>query len=212
MLQFFPVLSFPLLPLLKQVSVAMMSVFPAGILPVPMPEIPLPSFETDFMPWGCAEPDLLAAHSPKPVISSPSGSDESTQNHHNSSSNNSDDQKTGTTSSIMDERKRRRMISNRESARRSRMRKQKHLENLRNQVNRLRIENRELTNKLRFVLYHCHRVRTDNDRLRSEHFALLQKLASYSEIMLLQQHQQFVPAAWPCNALISSEKIPSLIT
>ena len=68
------------------------------------------------------------------------------------------------------------------------MRKQKHLENLRNQVNRLRVENRELTNRLRFVLYHFQRVRTENDRLRSEHAMLRQKLY---DTRLLRQLQQF---------------------
>ncbi|KAK6287724.1 hypothetical protein POUND7_013903 [Theobroma cacao] len=104
------------------------------------------------------------------------------------------------------------MISNRESARRSRMRKQKHLENLRNQVNRLRIENRELTNRLRFVLYHCHRVRTDNDRLRSEYSMLQQKFWDIRQILLFKQLQQF-SSAWPCNNVTAmSEQTPPLIT
>nr|GME12851.1 basic leucine zipper 43-like [Ipomoea batatas] len=76
----------------------------------------------------------------------------------------------------VDERKRRRMISNRESARRSRMRKQKHLENLRNQVNRLRLGNRELLNRFRFVSHHCHLVQSDNERLRAESSLLRQRL------------------------------------
>ncbi|XP_022774116.1 G-box-binding factor 1-like [Durio zibethinus] len=94
-----------------------------------------------------------------PVISA-SGSDELNQNQTNS--NSSGLVEPNPPVPIIDERKRRRMMPNRESARRSRMRKQKHLENLRNEVNRFSIENRELTNRLRFVWYHCHRVRKDN--------------------------------------------------
>ncbi|AES82186.1 putative transcription factor bZIP family [Medicago truncatula] len=49
----------------------------------------------------------------------------------------------------MDERKRKRMISNRESARRSRERKQKLLEDYQDEANRLRNENRRLSENIR---------------------------------------------------------------
>lgn len=97
---------------------------------------------------------------------------------------------------IIDERKRRRMISNRESARRSRMRKQKHLENLRFQVNRFRIQNRELNNKLQFLVHHCNRVSTENQWLRSEQTQLRQKLHNLTQIFSLRP---FSTSAWPCN-------------
>ncbi|KAE8701167.1 putative DUF26 domain-containing protein 2 precursor [Hibiscus syriacus] len=125
-----------------------------------------------------------------------------TQTHSNS---NSGLDESNQTVPIMDERKRRRMISNRESARRSRMRKQRHLENLRNQANQLRIENQQLSNRLRFLLYHSHRVRTDNDRLRSEYSMLRQ-------ILLFKQLQQFPSSAWPCNNVtVMSEQTAPLI-
>ncbi|KAI5579645.1 hypothetical protein POPTR_008G113400v4 [Populus trichocarpa] len=70
--------------------------------------------------------------------------------------------------SIIDERKQRRMISNRESARRSRMRKQKHLDELWTQVVRLRTENHNLIDKLNHVS-ECHdRVLQENARLKKE--------------------------------------------
>ncbi|KAK8265501.1 hypothetical protein V6Z12_D12G181900 [Gossypium hirsutum] len=71
-------------------------------------------------------------------------------------------------SRIIDERKQRRMISNRESARRSRMRKQKHLDELLSQVVRLRNENQSLIDKLKHVS-DCHdQVVQENARLKEE--------------------------------------------
>ncbi|KAA8522577.1 hypothetical protein F0562_013062 [Nyssa sinensis] len=119
--------------------------------------IPFPDFQGGFTPWDCQEPlfvfqqeelskphELVISNSgsqnPKPVTSD-SGSDDPNQ-----------------TASIVDERKTRRKISNRLSARRSRMRKQKHLENLRNQVNRLRMGNRDLMSRLNLVMQHCQLV------------------------------------------------------
>ncbi|XVE85669.1 hypothetical protein DITRI_Ditri17bG0109400 [Diplodiscus trichospermus] len=69
---------------------------------------------------------------------------------------------------VIDERKQRRMISNRESARRSRMRKQKHLDELWSQVIRLRNEKHSLIDKLNQVS-ECHdRVLQENARLKEE--------------------------------------------
>ncbi|GFP99946.1 basic leucine zipper 43 [Phtheirospermum japonicum] len=87
----------------------------------------------------------------------------------------------------IDERKRRRMISNRESARRSRMRKQKHVDNLRNQVNRLKVENRELMNRLRWVVHHTRLFWTENEYLRSESVVLRQRLWDIRQVLLARQ-------------------------
>ncbi|KAJ4701582.1 Basic-leucine zipper transcription factor [Melia azedarach] len=83
----------------------------------------------------------------------------------------------------VDERKQRRMISNRESARRSRWRKKRHLENLTEQVNRLRAENRELKNRLNIVLNQCNVVGRENDRLTTEYVALWTRLADLYQII-----------------------------
>ncbi|KAJ6768601.1 BZIP PROTEIN (ATBZIP48) [Salix koriyanagi] len=78
--------------------------------------------------------------------------------------------------SIIDERKQRRMISNRESARRSRMRKQKHLDELWTQVVRLRNENSNLIDRLKHES-ECHdRVLQENARLKEEASDLRQML------------------------------------
>ncbi|GAB4828986.1 hypothetical protein Ancab_018645 [Ancistrocladus abbreviatus] len=96
---------------------------------------------------------------------------------------------------IIDERKQRRMISNRESARRSRMRKQRHLDELWSQVMHLRTENHNLMDKLNHVL-ECHdRVLQENARLKEEASDLRQMITS------LQLES-------PYNALRDLEEIP----
>ena len=82
----------------------------------------------------------------------------------NSTSDEADEQQL----SLINERKQRRMISNRESARRSRMRKQKHLDELWSQVVWLRNENHQLMDKLNHVS-ECHdRVLQENVQLKEE--------------------------------------------
>ncbi|KAJ8765718.1 hypothetical protein K2173_014840 [Erythroxylum novogranatense] len=178
------------------------AIFPAGTLP----ENPFSSFEKGFNPWESCE--LFPSHpqSPKPVSDEPNRSDQNPAN-----SNSCSDELNRTVSDV-DERKRRRMISNRESARRSRMRKQTHLENLRNQASRLRIENRDLTNRLRYVLYHTHSVRSENDQLRSEQCMLQQRLSIAGQILIFRQPQQQYTSAWPCNNAITNETPLSLVT
>ncbi|KAK1361968.1 Basic leucine zipper 43 [Heracleum sosnowskyi] len=78
--------------------------------------------------------------------------------------------------SIINERKQRRMISNRESARRSRMRKQKHLDELLSQVYRLRTEKNDIIEKLNNVSESHDRVVLENARLKEEASNLRQML------------------------------------
>ena len=80
----------------------------------------------------------------------------------NSTSNEAEDQQL----SLINERKQRRMISNRESARRSRMRKQKHLDELWSQALWLRNQNHHLICKLNQA-NECHdRALHDNAQLK----------------------------------------------
>lgn len=175
----------------------MMSAFPAMLPSDPILDNPFLSFGNGFPPWDC--PDLFpAVETPPRPLDSSSGSDGPNPNQDNPSNSNSSltSSDLNQASPVVDERKQRRMISNRESARRSRMRKQKHLENLRNQVNRLRVENRDLTNQLRLLLCYVQRLQIDNDQMRSEHVKLRQKLSEICHVLLLQQqlHQQHAHA------------------
>ncbi|CAA0828798.1 basic leucine-zipper 42 [Striga hermonthica] len=92
------------------------------------------------------------------------------------SSNSTSDEADDHQLSIIDERKQRRMISNRESARRSRMRKQRHLDELWSQVVRLRTENHNLIDKLNHMSESHERVVQENTRLKEETSDLRQML------------------------------------
>lgn len=83
---------------------------------------------------------------------------------------------------IMDERKRKRMLSNRESARRSRMRKQKHLDDLTAQVSNLRKTNSQLLNSINITSQQYLKVEADNSVLRAQMSELSNRLESLNEI------------------------------
>lgn len=215
-LHFFPFPPPPSLPTYISASPTMLATmpncFPSGL----MPNNPFQYFDNDFTPWDCIDnPFSDVIQSPRPLIST-STSDDSNPDQVNCPSNSSNScGKKRKADSVVDERKRRRMVSNRESARRSRMRKQKHLENLRNQVNRLKVENRELSNRLRLVLYHCYQLQRSNGQLRSEQSMLRHKLSNMQQILLFQQlQQQQNNPAWSCNntpIIETSERTSSLI-
>ncbi|OIT31124.1 PREDICTED: basic leucine zipper 43-like isoform X1 [Nicotiana attenuata] len=79
---------------------------------------------------------------------------------------------------LINERKQRRMISNRESARRSRMRKQKHLDELWAQVIWLRNENHQLLKKLNHASESHDQALQENAQLKEETSALRQMVTN----------------------------------
>lgn len=90
----------------------------------------------------------------------------------------------------VEERKHRRMISNRESARRSRQRKKRQLENLTAEMNRLEGENRELKQCMALATNQCQVVMRETQRLRSEYINLQTRLSSLYEMLVSMQLQQ----------------------
>ncbi|XP_019058947.1 PREDICTED: basic leucine zipper 43 [Tarenaya hassleriana] len=108
----------------------------------------------------------------------------------NSTSDEADEQQL----SIINERKQRRMISNRESARRSRMRKQRHLDELLSQVAWLRNENHQLINKLNQVSESHDCVLQENAQLKEETSELRQLVTT-----MKLRSQYSCLEDFPCN-------------
>lgn len=81
------------------------------------------------------------------------------------------------------ERKRRRMDSNRESARRSRMRKRKQLEDLTAEVDRLKASRNAALTALATVNQHYMAVEAENSVLRTQHGELSNRLHAMNEII-----------------------------
>ncbi|XP_074291843.1 bZIP transcription factor 44-like [Silene latifolia] len=83
---------------------------------------------------------------------------------------------------VMDERKRKRMQSNRESARRSRMRKQKHLDDLMAQIGNLRKSNNQILNSINVTTQEFLKFEAENCILRAQMTELSNRLQSLNEI------------------------------
>ncbi|CAL9043069.1 unnamed protein product [Musa banksii] len=79
-------------------------------------------------------------------------------------------------SSLIEERRKRRMISNRESARRSRMRKQKQFNQLWSLVIHFQSVNHQLLHEVNNMMKECHHILHENIKLRDKKLELLKEL------------------------------------
>ncbi|KAG8654629.1 bZIP transcription factor 44 [Manihot esculenta] len=84
---------------------------------------------------------------------------------------------------LMDQRKRKRMQSNRESARRSRQKKQQHLDKLMSQVTELRKDNNQILTSINITTQHYLNIEAENSILRAQRMELSQRLESLNEIL-----------------------------
>lgn len=110
-------------------------------------------------------------------MSSSSGTAASSPQIHNSGSEGVDLLK------AVDQRKRKRMESNRESARRSRMRKQKHLGDLTGEIAQLTKENSQVLTNISATTQHYVNLEAENSILRAQMMELSQRLHSLNEIL-----------------------------
>ncbi|KAJ4884856.1 basic region/leucine zipper motif 53 [Raphanus sativus] len=84
---------------------------------------------------------------------------------------------------VTDERKRKRMISNRESARRSRMRKQKQLGDLINEVTVLKNDNAKIAEQVDAATRKYVEMESKNDVLRAQASELTERLRSLNSVL-----------------------------
>lgn len=84
---------------------------------------------------------------------------------------------------MMDQRKRKRMQSNRESARRSRLRKQQHLDELSGQVSQLKKENEQILAKANITTQHFMNLESENLILKAQMDELSQRLESLNDML-----------------------------
>ncbi|CAO2818727.1 unnamed protein product [Amaranthus hypochondriacus] len=87
----------------------------------------------------------------------------------------------------MDERKRKRMISNRESARRSRMKKQQHLDELIKEATQLKSQNVEISKKIDAVSQLYIGFQSENNVLKAQIMELTDRLRSLNSVLQFMQ-------------------------
>ncbi|MED6122213.1 hypothetical protein PIB30_037643 [Stylosanthes scabra] len=83
----------------------------------------------------------------------------------------------------MDERKRKRMLSNRESARRSRMKKQKQLEDLTGEVKRLEVSNKSMIEAIKVKEEGYAKIEAANGVIRAQMMELEDRLRFLNSIL-----------------------------
>ncbi|KAI3762809.1 hypothetical protein L1987_53250 [Smallanthus sonchifolius] len=84
---------------------------------------------------------------------------------------------------LVDDRKRKRMESNRESARRSRMRKQKHIDDLKAEVSRMKNDNDQIRATITVTTQRFVEIEAENSVLRAQLSELSQRLDSLNGIL-----------------------------
>ncbi|KAL4360482.1 hypothetical protein GQ457_04G029330 [Hibiscus cannabinus] len=87
----------------------------------------------------------------------------------------------------IDERKRKRMLSNRESARRSRMRKQKQLGDLAEEMSTLQKENSQISERISAAAQRYIEMQSANNVLRAQAMELTDRLRSLNSVLHIME-------------------------
>ncbi|KAJ3699763.1 hypothetical protein LUZ61_003468 [Rhynchospora tenuis] len=109
-------------------------------------------------------------------------------------------------SPVSDDRKRKRMQSNRESARRSRMKKQMHLDTLIAEGARLKADNADIEARLNLTSQQYIMVEKENQVLRARHAELAERLKSLNSILRI--YEDFMGINMDIQDMPESQPIP----
>ena len=88
---------------------------------------------------------------------------------------------------VIDDKKRKRMISNRESAKRSRMKKQQRLDELIAQVSQLQNENSQIMQRVNATTHLYATYASDNNVLKAQVVELTNRLRSLNEVLYIAE-------------------------
>ncbi|XP_047308151.1 bZIP transcription factor 53 [Impatiens glandulifera] len=83
----------------------------------------------------------------------------------------------------VDEKKRKRMISNRESARRSRMKKQQHSDTLLSEITQIQAQNKQLDDQINVVAANYFQFESENRVLKAQYDELTDRLRSLNSFL-----------------------------
>ncbi|KAK8970587.1 Basic leucine zipper 63 [Platanthera guangdongensis] len=100
-----------------------------------------------------------------------------------------------------------RMLSNRESARRSRMRKQKQLEDLMARVSYLRQQNNQILSALNITAQHCLGVEAENSVLRARLIHLASRLHFLQDLIHCINAEDSSTLLRPSAALLTNQPL-----
>ncbi|CAD5196867.1 unnamed protein product [Musa acuminata subsp. malaccensis] len=120
----------------------------------------------------------------------------------------------GDSQPVIDERKRKRMLSNRESARRSRMKKQQHLNDLMNQMAHIKIQNSQIAEQTDLVTQQYTKVESDNAVLRAQLSELMERLQSVNSVLRFVEEASGMALDIPSipSSLLKPCKLPTMAT
>jgi FtsZ-binding cell division protein ZapB len=105
-----------------------------------------------------------------------------------------------------DERKRKRMQSNRESARRSRQKKQLHLDTLLAEAEKLKADNADMEAKINLTSHQYIMVEKENQVLRARHAELADRLQSLNS--LLRMYEEFMGVCMDIPDMPGTQPVP----
>ncbi|KAF3322685.1 ocs element-binding factor 1-like protein [Carex littledalei] len=105
-----------------------------------------------------------------------------------------------------DERKRKRMQSNRDSARRSRLKKQHHLDTLISEAASLKTDNADMEARMNLTTQQYLMVEKENQILRARHAELAERLRSLNSILRI--YEEFTGVSMDIPEMPDSQPVP----